>query len=108
MLIALILACGVWMWYWNTSQPQPGEPVAHLIPGICTSCSKVYQETVTWVPSRCRFCGKPTLYEAKKCAKCGSIEPLVKTDRDRSAEFKCRKCGATEFIDASESEIPRP
>lgn len=100
-LIAIILGCGVWMFYYQSSQPKPGEAVAHNAPLCCPDCKKSWVGEITGVPAKCKFCGKMTAWEAVQCRneKCKTVFAYVKDNsQEKGKTPKCPKCGGTALI----------
>lgn len=102
LLIAFILGCGLWLFYWNASKPAPGETVAHMQPLACASCGKAYADKVGDPPVECRFCGERAVWRAQKCAKCDAVFPMIRQGATEGAKREgvaCTKCGSTRFGD---------
>lgn len=96
LVLVVLLAVGRLVWFYR-SQPEPGEPLAHLMPAACASCGKNYAAMVGKQPAKCQSCGERSLWRAFKCLdpKCGAIFPYTtppQTVTD-TPDVQCPKCG---------------
>lgn len=97
--LAVIAGCASWLFYYQASQPAPGEPVRHRAPVSCASCGQAYDGFLGAEPSKCVKCGEKSAWRALKCTNkgCGAIFPRIKdgsADEDgREPVNKCTKCG---------------
>jgi DNA-directed RNA polymerase subunit RPC12/RpoP len=101
LVVALVVIVGsaAWLFSFYSSQPAPGEPVAHKAPIKCTACGKVYIGMIGRQPAKCAYCGEEAAWQAVKCAKCGEIFALVGAQSSFASaqSIKCPKCGCTSF-----------
>lgn len=100
-LLAIILGCGVWLFYYQKSQPKAGDPVMHKAPLACPVCGKSWVGDITTEPAMCKFCKKPTAWTAMQCRnpKCKAIVPYVhdKPPEPGKPPLVCPKCNGTAF-----------
>ncbi len=93
-VVVLLLASGMYLTSYYKGQPEPGATVAHTAPVACAECGKVYITELGEQPAKCYYCGAQAVWRAVKCAKCGTVYPLVdfagSAGRPPSA---CPKCG---------------
>ena len=109
LIIVILAALARLLWYFG-SRPEPGEPVAHLMPAACAACGKAYQDTIANQPAKCRFCGAETVWRAAQCRDCGTVFPLIRDPSrlDPGELGRCPKCGSRRTGEVSPDAIAQP
>ena len=93
--VVLLFASGLYLTSYYKSQPAPGATVPHLAPVGCAECGKVYITMLGDQPAKCYYCGADAVWRAVKCAKCGTIYPLVDfAGSPGKPPATCPKCGS--------------
>ena len=104
LIVVLVVILGS-LWYltsYFSSQPEPGQVVAHKAPVACEACGKAYITMLGDQPAKCFFCGEQTLWRARQCANCGEIIPIVGgPTHGSSSSLVCPKCGKSGFKEVS-------
>ncbi len=109
--VVILLAVGRLFWVYG-SQPEPGEPVAHMMPAACEACGKNYAASVGKQPAKCLSCGERALYRAFKCLnpECNAIFPYKEAGQSvQPADTKCPKCGGGDYTtELAPEELGKP
>jgi DNA-directed RNA polymerase subunit RPC12/RpoP len=111
LVVALVVIVGslAFLMHYYSSQPEPGERVAHMAPVKCAACGKVYAMMLSTEPAECRYCGEVAVWRAQQCAKCGEIIPVIGgSSFGSAAALKCPKCGCTSFTEVSPDAVSEP
>ncbi len=109
LIIIIVAALARLLWYYG-SRPEPGEPVAHLMPAACAACGKTYRDTIGAQPAKCRFCETKAVWRAVQCRDCGTVFPLIRdpSQLDPGELGRCTKCGSRRTGEVSPDAIPKP
>ena len=112
-LILVIVGSLSWLTWFYASQPEPGEPIAHMMPVACDACGAAYGAMVGKQPAKCIKCGKKAAWRAFKClnADCKTIFPYKGAGKsiEDQPPAQCPKCGGsrcTPEISPDEIEMP--
>lgn len=105
-LILVVLGCGVWMFYWNSSAPAPTEVAPHVAAVACTSCGKAWVQQVGRQPVPCKFCNQNTGWIAAKCSKCKKVFAMVEESPGKP-KSECPKCGPTQLLELEPEDLTK-
>ena len=110
-LIVVIVAALVRLAWHYAGQPEPGEPVAMLMPVACSACEKAYADEIGRQPAKCRFCGETAVWRAAQCYEqgCGIVFPLVRDPSQPEPDLDhCPKCGSWRTGEVRPDAVERP
>ncbi|RMF76285.1 MAG: hypothetical protein D6744_12475 [Planctomycetota bacterium] len=108
--LVVIAGCAFWLFYYQKSQPVPGEPVPHMMPLVCDACGEAYADEAGALPTVCAKCGEKKAYYGLMCTECGKITPFYDYGKPSSGgrKVKCKYCDGTKLREVKAGEVSKP
>ena len=108
--LLVIAGCALWLFYYQKSQPEPGEPVPHMMPLVCDACGEAYATEAGRLPTKCAKCGEVKAYYGMMCTECNKIVPIYAygTVTSGGTPATCKYCNKGSFREVKAGEISKP